>query len=74
MVCRCPEHIPKFLEHNAEALLNVALKKYDKEAEHDIKSALKDLGCEVKFKEQWTGKGGQIHTCAKYNVESDYIT
>lgn len=65
MVARCHNQKKKFLEFGAEDLLNVALKNFEKNCSHDIKSALRDLGCVVKLDEQWTGKGGMIHTSSK---------
>lgn len=62
MVTRLPENRPKFLELHAEDALNNALNVFGSEIGHDIKSALIDLGCNVKLNEQWTGKGGKIHT------------
>lgn len=62
MSIRCPENRSKFIELRAEEILNKAMNKFDKEVGQDIKSALRDLGCDVKFDEQWTGKGGKIHT------------
>lgn len=62
MVIRCPEHKSKFIELRAEEILNRAMNKHEKEAGHDIKSALRDLGCNVKLDEQWTGKGGKINS------------
>lgn len=57
MVARSRDLNTKFLELGVEPLLNVAVTRFDKECEFDIKSALRDLGCNVKFQEQWTGKG-----------------
>lgn len=61
MVSRSRWENPKFLELGAEKILKDALKKF-KEAEYDIKAALRDLGCDVDLKEEWTGKGGKLNT------------
>lgn len=62
MVCRNQEQCKYFVSIGAETELNKALQKHGKECEYDIKSALRDLGCYVVLKEEWTGKGGQIFT------------
>lgn len=64
MVSRSRYQCPKFLELGAEDTLKAAMKKF-KKCEYDIKAALRDLGCEVELKEEWTGKGGKISTQAK---------
>ncbi|XP_023947444.2 armadillo repeat-containing protein 6 homolog isoform X1 [Bicyclus anynana] len=61
MVARHKEHNPKFHELGIEAVLNKSYAKYAKDFGFDIKSALRDLDCDVKFDEQWTGKGVQIN-------------
>ena len=45
-----------FLKAGAEEIINSVIRTH-KECEYDAKSALRDLGCKVEFKEQWTGKG-----------------
>ncbi|KAJ8935961.1 hypothetical protein NQ314_012553 [Rhamnusium bicolor] len=50
-----------FLELDIEELLLTSLKKF-KEIEYDIKAALRDLGCNVQLKEEWTGQGGALTT------------
>lgn len=64
LVSRSKDQCTTFLELGAEALLKQNLKKFPK-SEYDIKSALRDLGCNVDFKEEWTGKGGKLNTQAK---------
>nr|CAH7719280.1 unnamed protein product [Callosobruchus chinensis] len=64
MVSRCRDQSPTFLELGAEELLHENLKKY-KDIEYDIKAALRDLGCNVQLKEEWTGTGGALTTGKK---------
>lgn len=61
MVSRSRYQSQKFLELNAEEVLKAAAKKF-KNSEYDMKAALRDLGCNVEFKEEWTGKGGKLYT------------
>ena len=56
-VVRSTELRPKFLELNAEILANEALEKFNLD---EAKACLRDLGCEVKFKEIWTGSGKKL--------------
>ncbi|XP_039765878.1 armadillo repeat-containing protein 6 homolog [Pararge aegeria] len=60
MVARHKDHNPKFHELGIEAVLNKSYCQFAKDFGFDIKSALRDLDCDVKFDEQWTGKGVQI--------------
>ncbi|CAG9792334.1 unnamed protein product [Diatraea saccharalis] len=60
MVARCREQNHKFHELGVECLLKDAYKKFEKDFGFDIKSALRDLECDVKLDEQWTGKGVQM--------------
>ncbi|XP_063238491.1 armadillo repeat-containing protein 6 homolog [Bacillus rossius redtenbacheri] len=48
-----------FLQRDAEGVLREALKRHGAvyDHEYDIKSALRDLGCDVELRELWTGKG-----------------
>lgn len=57
MVSRCREQCETFISHDAESVLNLAMKNHPTIAQ-DIKSALRDLGCKVHLNEEWTGKGG----------------
>lgn len=59
MVSRSRYQNQKFIDLGVEDLLKNALEKF-KEIEYDLKAALRDLGCEVAFKEEWTGKGGLL--------------
>jgi len=61
MVSRSKDQTAKFLELGAEDSLRQALAKFP-EIEYDIKAALRDLGCKVSLKEEWTGKGGALTT------------
>lgn len=60
MVGRYRDQNAKFHELGAEDLLNKAYDKFSKDFGFDIKAALRDLECDVKLDEQWTGKGVQI--------------
>lgn len=61
MVSRSKNQIPRYLELGIEAILHKNLKEF-KDIEYDTKAALRDLGCKVNLKEEWTGKGGAITT------------
>ncbi|XP_030748210.1 armadillo repeat-containing protein 6 homolog [Sitophilus oryzae] len=61
MVSRSKYQCKTFLDLGAEEVLQKALKSF-KNIEYDIKAALRDLGCKVKLKEEWTGKGGALTT------------
>lgn len=61
MVSRSRYQTKTFIELGIEEVLQVDLKKF-KEIEYDIKAALRDLGCDVKLNEEWTGKGGALTT------------
>lgn len=52
MVSRSREQCDAFLSHGAEDVLNQALTDHPSIA-HDIKSALRDLGCKVHLNEEW---------------------
>ncbi|XP_041972053.1 armadillo repeat-containing protein 6 homolog [Aricia agestis] len=60
MVARCKEHNSKFHELGIQAILDKSYDMFGKEFGFDIKSALRDLECDVKLDEQWTGKGVEI--------------
>lgn len=64
MVSRSRYQNEKFLELGAEGILKKDLKKFSK-FEYDIKAALRDLGCKVDLKEEWTGKGGLLSSQSK---------
>lgn len=61
MVSRSRYQNVKFLELGVEKLLKDDMFKF-KSCEYDLKAALRDLGCDVKLKEEWTGKGGLLTT------------
>ncbi|KAJ8932460.1 hypothetical protein NQ314_014642 [Rhamnusium bicolor] len=61
MVSRNKSQSKAFLELGVEELLQTSLKNF-KEIEYDIKAALRDLGCNVQLKEEWTGRGGALTT------------
>ncbi|CAH1641724.1 unnamed protein product [Spodoptera littoralis] len=60
MVARCRGQNVKFHELGVEAILNAAYDKFASDFGFDIKSALRDLECDVKLDEQWTGQGVQL--------------
>ncbi|CAG5030858.1 unnamed protein product [Parnassius apollo] len=60
MVARCREYNSKFHELGIQSILDRSYDKFGKEFGFDVKSALRDLECEVKLDEQWTGKGVQM--------------
>lgn len=59
MVSRSRYQNESFIELGIEDILQDNLKKF-KEIEYDTKAALRDLGCKVSLKEEWTGKGGAL--------------
>ncbi|XP_066144711.1 armadillo repeat-containing protein 6 homolog [Euwallacea fornicatus] len=61
MVSRSKYQTGKFLELGVEDVLCQDIQKF-KDIEYDIKAALRDLGCNVTLKEEWTGKGGALTT------------
>lgn len=61
MVSRSRYQNETFLELGVEEVLQNNLNKF-KDIEYDIKAALRDLGCKVNLKEEWTGKGGALST------------
>ncbi|KAI9578120.1 hypothetical protein GQX74_014014 [Glossina fuscipes] len=54
MVSRSREQCDIWLSFGIEDLLNVALNEHPS-VHQDIKAALRDLGCNVELKEEWTG-------------------
>ncbi|XP_072946459.1 armadillo repeat-containing protein 6 homolog [Epargyreus clarus] len=60
MVSRYRDQNAKFHELNIQGLLDEAYKVFGAEFGFDIKSALRDLDCDVTLDEQWTGKGVQM--------------
>lgn len=60
MVARYRDHNAKFHELGIEAVLQRAYDKFADQFGFDIKSALRDLDCDVKFDEQWKGRGVQM--------------
>lgn len=54
IVSRSRDFCDGFLKFGAEEVLNKAMVAHPSVAQ-DIKSALRDLGCNVVLKEQWTG-------------------
>lgn len=64
MVSRSRYQNDKFLSLGIEDILKEDLAKFPA-IEFDIKSALRDLGCNVNLKEEWTGKGGKLTTQSK---------
>lgn len=60
MVSRTREQCQAFLSFGAEELLKNAMTEYP-DVEYDFKSALRDLGCNVKLNEEWLGIKNKIH-------------
>lgn len=60
MVSRSRDQCPAFLSFGAEELLKNGMTAHP-DVEYDLKSALRDLGCDVKLKEEWTGIKNKIH-------------
>ncbi|XP_045455010.1 armadillo repeat-containing protein 6 homolog [Melitaea cinxia] len=60
MVARYRDHNAKLRELGIEAVLQRAYDKFADQFGFDIKSALRDLDCDVKFDEQWKGRGVQM--------------
>lgn len=48
---------PEFVTHGIQDILLSALALHGSKIESDVKAALRDLGLQVIFKEQWMGKG-----------------
>lgn len=53
MVSRSRHQCDAFISFGIEDVLNEALAAHPS-VEHDIKSALRDLGCKLVLKEEWT--------------------
>ncbi|XP_031617946.1 armadillo repeat-containing protein 6 homolog [Contarinia nasturtii] len=60
MVSRSREQCPTFLSHGVEDILKQAMDTYP-DVQYDLKAALRDLGCDVKLNEEWTGIKNKIH-------------
>lgn len=54
MVSRSREQCDTWLSYGVEEVLNTALTDHPSVGQ-DIKAALRDLGCKVDLKEEWTG-------------------
>lgn len=59
LVARTPEYRSAFVDLGIEVVLQKAQTTH-KEAQDEVKSALRDLGLKVELKEMWTGKGKGI--------------
>lgn len=59
MVSRSREQCDSFLSHGVEDLLNQAMKDHPSVIQ-DVKAALRDLGCKVHLKEEWTGTAEKV--------------
>ncbi|KAH8357807.1 armadillo repeat-containing protein 6 homolog [Drosophila serrata] len=55
MVSRSRNQCETWISFGVEDLLNAAMKEHPS-VEQDIKAALRDLGCNVHLREEWTGK------------------
>ncbi|XP_045488175.1 armadillo repeat-containing protein 6 homolog [Pieris rapae] len=60
IVARCRDLNTKFHELGIESILSRSYELFEKDFGFDIKSALRDLECNIKLDEQWTGKGIQL--------------
>lgn len=60
MVSRSREQCPAFLTHGVEEILKEAMESYP-DVQYDLKAALRDLGCDIKLNEEWTGVKNKIH-------------
>lgn len=60
IVSRKKELSSSFIEAGVEELLQNALKRTQRAPTEEIKAALRDLGCQVQLKEQWTGQGASM--------------
>jgi len=54
MVSRSRDQCDTWLSFGLEDLLNTAMIEHPS-IQQDVKSALRDLGCKVELKEEWTG-------------------
>lgn len=59
IVSRNRELASEFLALNIESIIEKIISQY-KHCEFEAKSALRDLGLDVNFKEQWTGTGKHL--------------
>lgn len=59
MVSRSREQCEAFLTHGVEDLLNQAMTDHPSIVQ-DLKAALRDLGCKVNLKEEWTGTAEKV--------------
>lgn len=59
IVSRTRELASEFLALNIESIIEKIIRQH-KDCEFEAKSALRDLGLEVSFKEQWTGTGKNL--------------
>lgn len=59
IVSRNRELATEFLELNIESIIKKIISQF-KNCEFEAKSALRDLGLDVHFKEQWTGTGQNL--------------
>ncbi|XP_013186757.2 armadillo repeat-containing protein 6 homolog [Amyelois transitella] len=60
MVARYRDQNSQFHKLGVEELLNNAYAQFEKQFGFDIKSALRDLECDVKLEEQWRGTNAEI--------------
>lgn len=60
MVSRSRDQCAEFLAFGIEDIIKAAMVKFPKN-EYDLKSALRDLDCEVDFKEEWTGEKNKLN-------------
>lgn len=60
MVSRSRDQCSAFLSFGVEDVLRKAMNAYT-DIQYDFKAALRDLGCAVELKEEWTGIKNKIH-------------
>jgi len=59
-VARNPDNCESILSAGGETLIRHAYQKFASECGDLAKAALRDLGCDVKLREPWTGQGRQL--------------
>lgn len=60
-ISRNKEYGEKLLELKIEDTLRQCLNQNDQKCYDEVKSVLRDLGCQVELKELWTGTGKNLN-------------
>jgi hypothetical protein len=60
-ISRNKEYGEKLLELKIEETLRQCLNQNDQKCYDEVKSVLRDLGCQVELKELWTGTGKNLN-------------